>query len=50
MTAIEWDDYADDWDANKDVHIYAQRAFEWWETKVAPLYPNLSEYRVLDFG
>ena len=50
MTANEWDDHAGDWDGNEDVRIYAQRAFDSWEQKVAPLYPSLSECRVLDFG
>ena len=50
MTSNEWNDYADDWDCNKNVHIYAQRTFELWEKKVAPLYSNLSECKVLDFG
>jgi len=50
MTANEWDNYADDWDSNEDVRIYAQRAFDSWEQKVAPLYPSLSECKVLDFG
>ena len=50
MTDNEWDDYAGDWDSNEDVRNYAQRAFDSWEQKVAPLYPSLSECRVLDFG
>ena len=50
MTANEWDNHADDWDSNEDVRDYAQRAFDSWEQKVAPLYPSLSECRVLDFG
>jgi len=50
MTINEWDDHAGDWDGNEDVRIYAQRAFDSWEQKVAPLYVSLSESRVLDFG
>jgi len=50
MSASEWDDYAGDWDVNEDVRTYAQRAFDSWEEKVAPSYPNLPECRVLDFG
>jgi len=50
MTANEWDDYADDWDSNEDVQIYAQRAFDSLEQRVTPLYQSLSECRVLDFG
>ena len=50
MTENEWDDHASEWDGNEDVRIYAQRAFNSWEQKVAPLYPILPECRVLDFG
>ena len=50
MSANEWDDHAGDWDANEDAQMYAQRALNSWEEKVAPFYPSLSECRVLDFG
>lgn len=50
MNENEWDDHADDWDVNEDVQLYARKAFESWQEKVAPLYQNLSECRALDFG
>ena len=50
MSGNEWDDYADDWDGNEDVRLYAECAFSSWEEKVAPLYADMSEIRVLDFG
>lgn len=50
MSASEWDDYADEWDNNEDARFYAQNAFASWEKKVAPLYANTAELRVLDFG
>lgn len=50
MSANEWDEYADDWDVNEDVQLYAHKALDSWEKKVAPFYPSLAECRVLDFG
>jgi 2-polyprenyl-3-methyl-5-hydroxy-6-metoxy-1,4-benzoquinol methylase len=49
-TSNEWDDFASGWDSNDDVRIYAQRAFDSWTTRVAPLISNLPGSRVLDFG
>lgn len=50
MSANEWDDYAADWDGNEDVQSYARKAFASWEKKVVPLYPSMSQLKVLDFG
>lgn len=49
-TSNEWDNFAPDWDSNDDVQIYAQKAFDLWTEKVAPLISNLPGSRVLDFG
>jgi 2-polyprenyl-3-methyl-5-hydroxy-6-metoxy-1,4-benzoquinol methylase len=46
----EWDAYAADWDANDDVQIYAQDAYDSWSRKVAPLISDLPGSRILDFG
>ena len=45
----DWGDYAKEWD-NPDTRQYSNQAFDSWSKKVAPLIPNLSESRVLDFG
>ena len=45
----DWGDYAKGWE-NQDTRSYANQAFESWETNVAPLVPNLSDGRILDFG
>ena len=50
MMSNEWDDYASGWDANDDVRVYAQKAFDSFTRKVAPLISDLSGSRVLDFG
>ena len=50
MSESEWDDYAEDWDNNSEVQLYAQRAFDSLEQSVLPLIPQLSDSKVLDFG
>ena len=50
MTTNEWDEYAADWDNNADVRDYSEKAFSFWEDKVAPAISNLSNCRALDFG
>lgn len=50
MTASEWDAHATDWDANEDVRVYSEKAFESWKSRVVPLVAELSKSRVLDFG
>ena len=50
MAPDEWDDRAVGWDANKDVRVFAEKAFESLCTKIAPLMPNLADVRILDFG
>ncbi|MDE3270866.1 class I SAM-dependent DNA methyltransferase [Pseudoalteromonas sp. G4] len=40
-----WDEYADGWDTNEDVMLYAENAF-----KSLRQFTNLSGMRVLDFG
>lgn len=50
MAVNEWDDYADGWDANEDVRIFARNAFDSLSRKVLPLTPNLADGQVLDFG
>ena len=50
MATNGWDDHAVGWDANKDVRAYADMAFESLNRLIAPLMPNLSGRRVLDFG
>lgn len=41
----EWDDFADDWELNSNVVLYAERAFETLKGAV-----NLKNIDVLDFG
>ena len=41
---------AADWDIRADARLYAERAFESWNRKVAPLVSDLANCRVLDFG
>jgi 2-polyprenyl-3-methyl-5-hydroxy-6-metoxy-1,4-benzoquinol methylase len=50
MSESEWDQYAEDWDDNHEVRLYAQKAFDSLEQRVVPLITNLSECKVLDFG
>jgi 2-polyprenyl-3-methyl-5-hydroxy-6-metoxy-1,4-benzoquinol methylase len=50
MTADSWDDFAADWDDEPDVRKYADKAFESWQRKAAPLILSMAETRVLDFG
>jgi len=50
MTADSWDDFAADWDNEPDVRKYADKAFESWQRKAAPLISSMAETRVLDFG
>jgi 2-polyprenyl-3-methyl-5-hydroxy-6-metoxy-1,4-benzoquinol methylase len=50
MSESEWDEYAEDWDGNHEVRLYAQNAFDSLEQRVFPLIANLSECKVLDFG
>jgi 2-polyprenyl-3-methyl-5-hydroxy-6-metoxy-1,4-benzoquinol methylase len=50
MASDEWDDHAVGWDANKDVRVFAEKAFESLRAKIAPLMPNLADVRILDFG
>ncbi len=50
MTQNSWDDLATGWDTNADTRLYAERAFESWNCKIAPLVSDLRESRVLDFG
>jgi len=50
MMPNEWDDFAADWDSNDDVRIYAEKAFDSWTRKAAPLVSNLPDSRILDFG
>ena len=50
MMSNEWDDYASGWDANDDVRVYAQKAFDSFTRIVAPLISGLPGSRVLDFG
>lgn len=44
-----WGELAKDWD-NADTQLYADRAFDSWSRRIAPLISNLSDSRVLDFG
>ncbi len=46
----EWDDFASGWDANEDVLVYAQKAFDSLTRKVLPFVSDLPVGRVLDFG
>jgi len=50
MASNEWDEFASGWDSNDDVRIYAEKAFESWNRKVAPLISSLANSRALDFG
>lgn len=50
MRENEWDDFATEWDVNKDVRDYSEKAFHSWQLKVAPAFSELSASRVLDFG
>jgi SAM-dependent methyltransferase len=50
MTQNSWDELATDWDIRADTLLYAERAFESWNRKIAPLVSDLTEIRVLDFG
>ncbi len=50
MTQNSWDEFATDWDTRADTRLYAERAFESWNRKIAPLVTDLTESRVLDFG
>ncbi len=50
MAFGEWDDHAAGWDANKDVRLFAEKAFESLSRRILPLLPNLSDSQVLDFG
>lgn len=45
----DWDEIAASWD-NADTRLYAERVFDSWNRKIAPLVSNLSEARLLDFG
>ena len=50
MTQHSWDELATGWDTSADTRLYAERAFESWNRKVAPLISDLAGSRVLDFG
>ena len=50
MAFDEWDDHAVGWNANNDVRIFAEKAFDSLGRKIAPLMPNLADVRILDFG
>ncbi len=50
MTQNSWDELATGWDTRADTRLYAERAFESWNRKIAPLVSDLTESRVLDFG
>lgn len=50
MRENEWDGFATEWDVNKDVRDYSEKAFHSWQLKVAPAFSELSASRVLDFG
>jgi len=50
MASDEWDDHAVGWDANKDVRVFAEKAFVSLRAKIVPLMPNLADGRILDFG
>lgn len=50
MPTDTWDDFAAGWDAEPDVQQYADKAYESWQRRVAPLIGNVSEIRALDFG
>ena len=50
MPTDTWDDFAVGWDAEPDVRQYAEKAYESWQRRVAPLVENVNEIRALDFG
>jgi SAM-dependent methyltransferase len=50
MADDRWDDHAAGWDSDEDVRAYAELAFRSLTEAIAPLLPDLSERRVLDFG
>ena len=50
MAANKWDDYAEGWDANEDVRLYSERAFEGLLKILVGQDFGLSSSRVLDFG
>ena len=50
MTQNSWDELATAWDTRADTRLYAERVFESWNRKIAPLISDLTESRVLDFG
>ena len=50
MGESDWDDYAEDWDGNSEVQLYAEQAFGSLEQRVLPLISHLSDSKVLDFG
>ena len=50
MPTDTWDDIAASWDAESDVQQYADKAYESWQCRVAPLIENVGEIRALDFG
>ena len=50
MPTDTWDDFAAGWDAESAVQQYADKAYESWQRRVAPLIENISEIRILDFG
>jgi SAM-dependent methyltransferase len=50
MPTDTWDDFAATWDAEPDVQQYADKAYESWQRRVAPLLEKVSEIKVLDFG
>jgi 2-polyprenyl-3-methyl-5-hydroxy-6-metoxy-1,4-benzoquinol methylase len=50
MPTDTWDDFAAGWDAEPDVQQYADKAYNSWQRRVAPLIENVSEIKALDFG
>jgi len=50
MPTDTWDDFAVAWDTEPDVQQYADKAYESWRRRVAPLIENVNGIRVLDFG
>jgi SAM-dependent methyltransferase len=47
---MEWDDYAETWDADEKVHDYAEQAYAALSARLADSQFELSGRRVLDFG
>ena len=45
----DWGELATNWD-NGDTRLYAERAFESFDRKVVPLFADLANSRILDFG